>query len=322
VAGRALVFSHPEIVRLLQTRFVPFAGDQWYLHRQEDADGAFFWKVARQGYRGDRPEDETRQGIYAATPDGALLGSLNSWSPEKTLAMLRGALASGKPVSPSPLRAGGQGEGPDPRYHRAPPPGGVILNVYSRIPLGPPGGQWTPNRAVGRDHLWLTREEAIALRPPAWHAGSVYPVPPAIATRLVRFHLVDNVRGEPDHWRPEQIREALLSLTVADAAAGRVELSGTAQLAAPATARATSRGYDARLQGTLVWDRKRSRLTRCDLLAWGEAWGEGTYTGGAPPGRFPLLIALSLAGNAPVDRVAPQGSRSVAEYLGTGRAGR
>ena len=77
------------------------------------------------------------------------------------------------------------------------------------------------------------------------------------------------------------------------------------------------RGYEARVQGYLTYDRARDRLTRCDLLSWGEAWGRGTYTGGPPPGRFPLVIALSLAGNAPADQVPPQGSRHAAAYFGT-----
>ena len=59
----------------MQTGFVAYAGDQWYLHRRQDEAGRFFWKVAQQGHYKDRPEDETRQGLYAAAPDGMLLGS-------------------------------------------------------------------------------------------------------------------------------------------------------------------------------------------------------------------------------------------------------
>jgi hypothetical protein len=57
-------------------------------------------------------------------------------------------------------------------------------------------------------------------------------------------------------------------------------------------------------------------LTR-DLLAWGKAWGEGPYTGGAPKGHSPLLIAASLAGAAPADRVPPQACSELADYFGT-----
>ena len=54
----------------------------------------------------------------------------------------------------------------------------------------------------------------------------------------------------------------------------------------------------------------RSSVTRFDLLARGEFWGEGTFTRGAPKGRFPLAIALSLADtSAGASGVPPQGAR-------------
>jgi hypothetical protein len=206
----------------------------------------------------------------------------------------------------------------DARFARRPPAGGLILNVFSRIPLPPPPGKtWTPNMATGRDHLWLTREEWRALLPAEWKAGARYPVPPAVTERLLRFHLVDNVRGEPDSWSPGDIREADLTLRVEDANAGRLLLEGTARMQ-----QGEKRGYEARIQGYLTYNRGQDRLARLDLLAWGEAWGEGTYTRGAPPGRFPLVIAASLAGNTGADRVPPQASRDLNGYLDTGRAAR
>jgi hypothetical protein len=201
---------------------------------------------------------------------------------------------------------------------RRPPAGGLILNVFTRIPLPPPPGKtWTPNMATGRDHLWLTKEEWRALLPAEWKAGVCYPAPAAVTERLVRFHLVDNVRGEPDAWSPGDIRESALTLRVEDPKAGRLALEGTARMQ-----RGGTRSYEARIQGHLTFDRQQDRLTRVDLLSWGEAWGEGTFTRGAPAGRFPLVIAASLAGNTGADQVPPQGSRNLESYLGTGRAGR
>jgi hypothetical protein len=317
VAGRALVFSHPEVVRLLKTAFVPYAGDQWYLHRQKDPAGEFFWKVAQQGLNRNQPEDSTRQGIYAAGPDGTLLGSLNSWSSERTLSMLRTALDRWQQAPKPPVLLTASG-GADAQFARQPPPGGLILDVFTRIPREPaPGEAWSPNQATGRDHMWLTRDEWRSLLPAQWRTGARYPLPQPVAHRLLRFHLVDNVRGEPPMWRPEEIRRADLWLQVEDAAAGRLSLQGTVRLESPTASRdGSARGYHARLQGFLTYDRKAARFTRCDLLAWGEAWGEGRYTGGAPEGRFPLVIALSLAGSTPADRIPPQGSRGLSDYFG------
>lgn len=310
MVGRELIFSNSEIAGLITSRFVPYAGDQWYLHRQKDEDGAFFWKVAQQGHNSRLPEDVTRQGIYVATADGRLLRS-DHFRPNAPafLALLRQCLEQAPAPSSAPKAAAA-----DTRFSRVPPEGGLILNSFTRIPL-PASGQWSPNQAVGRDHMWLTRDEVRSLCPMPWKQDVRMPVPPAIAERLVRFHLVDNVRGEPNMWTREQVREASLELRVTDAASGRLALSGTARLATGDG----RRGYDARLQGVLTLDSASGRCSRFDVLAWGQAWGEGTYTRGAPPGRFPLLIAFSLAGSAPADRVPPQASREVAAYFGTGR---
>lgn len=311
------MFSNPEIVKLLSTALIPYAGDQWYLHRQKDAAGEYMWKVWRQGYRKDRPETETRQGYYVATADGRHLGSVhNGRGADNALEMIRTALAHWNELGDRTQAAPGEAEASslDKEFVRVPPAGGLILNVNSRIPLdraalGGDPTRWNANQAVGRDHVWLTREEWRSLLPTSWDRGASLPVPPAIAYRLARFHLTDNVRGEPDMWTRADLREVKLNLVVEDP--GKLRLEGTARMATPDNAR----GYDARLQGYLTYDRTPSRFTRFDVLSWGEAWGHGRYTGREPMGRFPLLIAFSLAGNTPGDRVPPQGSRLLTAYM-------
>jgi len=313
VTGRELVFSNPDVVRLAKTAFVPYAGDQWYLHRQKDADGAYFWKVAQQGHFRERPESTTRQGIYVATVDGQLLGS-DPYIPsvKRMVDLLERSLERGKQhVAAATVEAA---PAADHRYTRVPPEGGLILDVFTRIPRSAGSDEkWTPNHATGRDHMWLTREEWRALLPARWEKGARAAVPRAVAERLIRFHLVDNVRGEPPMWRAEEVRQGELALVVDDPSSGRLRLEGAARMAAE------GRGYDARVQGYVEYDRTRDRITRFDVLSWGEAWGEGSYTRGAPKGRFPLRVALSLAGNSPADRVPPQASRDLGAYFGTGR---
>ena len=176
MVGRELIFSNPEIARLITSGFVAYAGDQWYLHRQKDELGAYFWKVVNQGHRAGRPEDETRQGIYVATADGRLLAS-DHFRPHVAtfVAMLTRSLEK--------ARAEGLGAPPDredpvdSRYARTPPPGGLILKSFTRIPLPPVEGPWKPNQAVGRDHVWLTREDLGALQPPSWEKDALSPLP-------------------------------------------------------------------------------------------------------------------------------------------------
>lgn len=323
MAGRALVFSNPAIIELASTRFIPYAGDQWYLHRQQDADGEFFWKVVKDGHMKHRPPNETRQGVYAATPEGDLLASSNPRSGERALEMLNTALASWK-ERPAAAPAPGALAEVDAQFHRAPPAKGLVLNDFSRIPLSFEGG-WNPNQATGRDHVWLTETEWRSLLPKSWQKGARYPVPQPLADRLVRFHLVDNIRGEPDVWRTDQVQEASLFFTVLDPNKGWLKLEGSARMLAPADPPPANapvggrlrpeRGYEVRVEGYLDYDRKKDRVTRCDFLAWGEAWGHGTYTPRPPEGRFPLVHAFSLAGNRPADRIPPQGLRHPDQYF-------
>lgn len=319
MTGRALVFSNEKVIRQLKARFVSYAGDKWYLNRQRDADGRFLARIAsqRDGAVGGAGAP---QGVYVATADGVLL-AYDHFRPsaESFLALLdrAAAAAPGRAAEPSPVGVADEAS-PDPVFRREPPPGGRVLNVYTRIPLAPTvAAAWTPNQATGRDHLWLTAHDLRALRPPTWTKGRRYPVPPALTARVARFHLLDNVRGEPPFWTNEDVRASNLVLTVEDAAARRVRLDGIVRLSAPNGART----YDARVQGYLTWNKAAGpdgeRLARFDWLAWGEASGEGTYTTGAPPGRFPLVVAASLApaGDVVAATVPPQGAKEWDAYL-------
>ncbi len=321
MTGRALVFSNEAVISRLKTGFVPYAGDKWYLNRQQDADGRFLARLAfqRDGAvnRADAP-----QGVYVATPGGALL-AYDHFRPsaESFLALLDRATAAAQPQAAELVAGAAAGDTApaDPRFRRDPPPGGRVLNVYTRIPLVPAGPAWTPNQATGRDHLWLTADDLRALRPSAWKTGSRYPAPFALATRIARFHLADNVRGEPNFWEQGDVRACDLFLIVENAAARRVRLAGTVRLSSPNN----ERTYDAQVQGYLAWSKTAAgsaddeRLVRFDWLAWGEASGEGTYTRGAPLGRFPLVIAAGLApaGDTAAATVPPQGSRERDAYL-------
>jgi hypothetical protein len=53
VLDRESTFADSEIVRLLQTRFVPVAIDQAYQRRQQDTEGEFYRKIAAQSPRND-----------------------------------------------------------------------------------------------------------------------------------------------------------------------------------------------------------------------------------------------------------------------------
>jgi hypothetical protein len=328
VTGRALVFADPEVIRLVSREFIACTGDDWYQRRRDDAEGQFWRKVADQGPR-KGAGGSTRQGIYCFTADGKLLAYKNAQDAGVMRDVFKKALAEFKKLPaeqrrPDAVTVEDAGK-LDARYHRAPPENGLVVRVYTRV-LDREGEGYCKGKCSqaghdfpARDHLWLREREWKALIPAEPKKGAVIPVPEAVAVRICRFHLTDNTRGEPPHWTREQIRNQKFTLTVEEVSDSQVSLrlDGTALLADNADADRSSRGYDVRLAGTLVYDRAKKGLVRFDAVAVGEHWGEGTFTRGARPGRTPLGVCFELAtGEQAADRVPPQGARTVSEYFG------
>jgi hypothetical protein len=166
--------------------------------------------------------------------------------------------------------------------------------------------------------LWLTKTEWQDLLPKQPKNGDTYPMPAKIATRITRFHLIDNTRGEPPMWSREEVRKVAVSMTVEEVndQTIRVRLEGTALLSTDTDPTRARRGYEASLLGTLVYDVEKKAITRFDFVALGEHWGQGTNTPGARPGRTPLGIAFELASGKPADLVPPQAAREFSEYMG------
>jgi hypothetical protein len=331
VAGRAFAFADPEIIALARTKFVPVCADDWYQRRRKDAEGEFFRKVADQGPRKGEG-GSTRQGIYCLTADGELLAYKNAGQLVKetrdqlTRALRKWAALPAGRRDPGAVTVPPHGP-PDPAYARTVPAGGLVVRVHARI-LERKGGdlvrgscEFAGGDKAARDFLWVTADEVKRLAPPAAAVGTRYPVPAKVAERILRFHLLDNTRGEPSAWGKEDVRAQELTLTVTAAAADAVDLrlDGSAVLATAADADRADRGYDVRLLGTLRYRPGKGTFDRFEAAALGEHWGVGTYTGkGVRPGRGLLGVAFGLADPAvPANRVPPQGARVKTEYFGT-----
>ena len=284
---RESTFADPTIVKLLQTRFIPVAIDQAYQRRQKDNEGRFYQKIANQGPR--KIGRGTTQGLYTADAAGTLLAFTNNRGAQRVQRMLQTALQKHQPVKVAAITKGL----PDARYNPQPPEGGLVVRVTSKILSGyeEPENEFRRifQTSLGRDNLWIRADEHTKLA-----KGQL---PKSLLKRLARYHLVDNTRGEPTMWRENEIEKLEGKIT-------NGQLRATVQLK---TAKG-DRGYHTQLLGKL--EIKNGRVTRLDLVAKGQFWGEGTYTRNAPKGKFPLAIAFTLAdGKDTADTIPPQGSR-------------
>jgi hypothetical protein len=303
------------MIKLASEDFIPVTGDDWYQRRREDAEGDFFRKIADQGPR-KGADGSTRQGIYCFTASGKLLAYKNAQDADVMREVVEKALAAWKRMpaderAPGTVKVADAGK-PDKRYHRAPPTEGLVLNVHARILDRDDKGdchKGSCDSAGGdlsaRDHLWLTKPDWQSLMPKNVKTGDRFPMPASIAQRIARFHMVDDTRGEPRFWSSEQVRRAEVLWTVEDATPTDADI------------KKADRGFDVRLLGYFEYDPMTKEVSRFDIVAIGDHWGETELTRGARKGRQPLGVAFELSkGGKPVDKVPPQAARDYGDYLG------
>jgi hypothetical protein len=285
IADRASAFQDADLVKLLKERFVPVAVDQHIFRVRKDAEGELFARVLKQAGRGT---DGYSQGVYLFTPDGKLLAFSNTADARQVKGLMEKALKQFDPSAALPKALDARGNAVLP----PPPEGGLVLDVTTKLLGGYAADDERGKkylRSHGRDHFWVRKDEAEALA-----RGSLTE---SVKQRLARYHLIDNTRGEPPMWGTSDVKK--LELTLKDGV-----LRGSVHL----ESRSGDRGYRADLLGFV--EVKDGRVTRLDLLAKGEFWGEGSFTRGAPKGKFPLAVAFSLAeGDGEIDKVPPQGAR-------------
>ncbi len=322
MVGRASAFADPDVIKMCQTEFVPVTGDDWYQRRRKDREGEFFRGLAESSGK----KGHTLQGIYVFAADGTPLAYRNSGqSAEITKEVMREALAAFRRLPEAKRKPAVEAPGViDAGFDRTPPEGGLILKAYTRI-LAFKDGEYRRGtcKAVGgekaaRDHVWLTKDEVQALAPAKAEIGFRYPMPAKLAERLVRYHLIDNTRGEPILWEPKDVRGKRVSLVVTNATADAVDLrlEGEVLLATDADPAKADRGYEARLLGSLRYRPAKGTFDRFDITAVGTHWGEHPHNSPARPGKGLLGQSFELAADRPGDRVPPQGARDRDKYFG------
>lgn len=318
--ARRAVWSDAAVRKLLE-RFVPAADEVGYLQRVKSPEGELFRKIAEQGhYAGRTVPTDTRQGIYAATADGRLLASINHNDPARMAAMLTQAWDAWEALPPDERApaAGWDGVTERPRLEDRYPAGGLALRVTSRdLPRAVPAKDDWRAAAWNLDFAWFKADEAALLVPPGAEVGAAREWPAALADRIVRLHLVDNVRGQTHPAEPQDLTRARLTSTLTGVAGDVVTLRIEGDGRWEAKGRwvveglgneplEQTRGVEARLLGTATWDRVAARFTTFELVAAGLRWGATRYNvrqdDRAPA---PIGFLFELASSAPDEHVAP-----------------
>lgn len=248
-------------------------------------------------------QGNTAQGFYVLDAAGGFYGYNNNRSVERVDTLLDRALIAFR-QAPNTREGPTGAELAAPRGPE-PPIGTTTLRVFTRIrPV--PEGAVESNRRVNRDHLWISQDEILALIA-GQSEGKPFRPPETLARRLARFHLVDNVRGEPDMWTAPQVKS--LELTATPTKTG-LSVAGNFEM----QTEAGDRGFKGTFEAAIVLDPTQKRLTSFRAIAQGTAWGASTYCPDPPKGRFPVVIAFLNVDDAMAKKVPPQGLTWGSEY--------
>lgn len=241
----------------------------------------------------DIKQGVTAQGKYVFGADGSAYGFNNNRSVERLNQMLDSSMIKFGEEPPIKVELQPIAKPPSGRQW---PEGVAVVRSFTRVrPI--PEGCDPMNENVARDHLWILPDEAASL--------ALHKFPESLATRMCRFSLVDNVRGEPDHWKPQEIEMSEFWPS------GEGEFTGIFSMQTKNGARG--------LQGTVSIEvgHNEGRLSKFVAYANAAAWGRSTYTPGEPPGRFPLAIGFILVDDEMSRIVPPQAVVHGREYVGS-----
>lgn len=308
----------------LVARFIPAADEVYRLQTGDDAECVLFQKIAEQGhYAGRTQPSSSRQGTYATTADGTLLASWNNNNPRRVAEKLREALEAWDRLKAEGLSTSDETRLDASTLARADrfyPEGGLVLKVNTRdLPRETPQeGRWADS--WNQDFAWFTAEEARRFLPDDPEPGKSHEVPRELVERLVRFHLLDNVRGQTSPFPSRAIEEARITSEVTEVDGDRVTLRlegrTKAQQGDELPGRggregrrrgSERRGLATELLGFAEFDLKDGRFVAFEAVAVGERWGGTRFNvRNDDPGPAPFGIVLSLAGEARSDRIAPE----------------
>lgn len=243
---------------------------------------------------------ETVQGFYTLGADGAAYGFENVRSAKVVLRMLaeaEQAYAHGKhnhiDLSPDSFVS---------VFAKSIEPKRTdVVRVFTRVKPVPVGAN-SLNKSLGRDHLWITGKDMDALGESA-ASGNPFQLPRDLKMRLVRYNLIDNVRGQPDMWEASQVRKADITVTPLGKSGDAMTYKFSGEFAM-STADG-NRGIEGTIRGEIEVDTAKRKLLWFRAFADATAWGDSKFTAHAPSGRFPLVIGMLNVNDGLSRTVAP-----------------
>ena len=287
--------------------FIPVSGaiedlqPSRYGGRETEAS-RWFQAMAKKAFKLYAPKGwweqfKTYQGLYVVGADGTPYDYQVVWklsaskymkalgpamervrkNPSKKVAITRRTIENARPESPDPSTS--------------------VLRVFSRVRPVPKGAD-PSNQGIGRDHMWIWRDEVQELL----RTGEM---PDRIVGRFIRFHLLDTVRNVSAQFGEGDVRKAEFTMKLLLENRRTRTFTFTGTYASRGTTEADDKGFgvEGTLSGEFEIDVQKAKILR--FRAYGEAtcWGQlGTM---APKGKYPLVFAVVDANDEISSTVPP-----------------
>lgn len=309
-------FRNADIVKKLKENFVTVAGDcKEFQNGQSETRDWFMQVVARSNNPDLKKQLEahpgggglTAQGFYILSADGNFSDWINTHYAPEILNFLDRGLAACRSRALMPVRISAKQIAAS--YAKTPDPTTSVLRIFTRIsPL--PAACDELNKAVGRDHMWIYADDVRKLLE-SCRISKSFPLPEPLLTRLLRFHLDDNVRGEPDHYERSQIkRSAFTARYLGGLQVKHFSFSGSYTL----EDQGKKRGQRGSLEGSFDIDASKERILNWKAFGKAEVYGQSTFSPGAPKGKFQLLSAFLSADDETARTIPPHALWGDGEY--------
>jgi hypothetical protein len=282
---RASTFADPIVIHKLQKDFIPFAGDiSEYAWRRTEASRWFMQHGGMVNYK-IRSADSV-QGFYTMGADGTAYGFSNVRGAKTVNGLLTDAF--NRFYANRPPKVEIKVDKPK-QFANSPEPASTdVVRVFTRVRPVPLAAN-SLNKGVGRDHLWVLGSDLKQIAA-AGASGSAFQMPESLRMRIARFHLLDNVRGQPDPWQISEVKKASIRVTPV----GRSGPDMVYKLDGSFAMRTSDgkRGLEGTLKGELEVDVAKNRVTWLRVISDATAWGESKFTAHGPVGKYPLIIAM------------------------------
>lgn len=304
--NRAFTFNNSKIVAKLKESFIPYAGNTaelQRLYRSEYDVADWFEKMSDQTKFA--VQGETRQGMYIAGADGTAYGWKNTPGISDTLRFMDRGLKEFERKPPGKIEIA-QKEIDQP-FAKAPKPFTSVIAVYSRVRPVPEGSD-NRNHNLGRDYFWIARDEVREML-----AAQTPELPQALIARMVRYVLVDNIRGEPAYWEPKEIQRADFSLKRVESDDGHHSFRFRGEVDCHTFW--LTRGIKGVIEGEFVLDEVTGMVNRFRAYSKCSAWGTSEWAArGMPRQVFTLVFGMKEEHDPILREIPPSALSRKQEY--------